>query len=115
RTFVGLVLVGSLGMATIFSYVGGSSYVMQQQYGLSEQEFAVAFGLCALGLIASAQLNVRLLNRYTPRQIILWSLCIAGVGMLLALAATAGHIGGLPGLMIPLWLALTAIGLANPN
>ena len=115
RTFVGLALVTSLGMATIFAYVGGSSYVLQEQYGLSEQEFAVAFGLCAVGLIGSAQLNVRLLNRYTPRKIILCSLAIGCTGILLALAATAAHIGGLLGLMIPMGLALCGVGLANPN
>ncbi|MBX6750177.1 MAG: multidrug effflux MFS transporter [Micromonosporaceae bacterium] len=115
RTFVGLTLVLSLGMATIFSYVGGSSYVMQEQYGLSEQEFAVVFGLCAVGLIGSAQLNVRLLNRYTPRQLILCSLGLACAGMLLALAATAAHVGGLLGLLIPMWLGLCGVGLANPN
>jgi DHA1 family bicyclomycin/chloramphenicol resistance-like MFS transporter len=115
RPFVGLALVGSLGMATIFSYVGGSSYVMQQEYGLSEQEFAVLFGLGAVGLIGSAQLNVRLLNRFTPRQIILGALAVASVGMVLVLIATATHIGGLVGLMVPLWPALASIGLANPN
>jgi len=115
RTFVGLALVGSLGMATIFSYISGSSYVMQEQYGLSEQAFAVLFGLGAAGHIGLAQFNVRLLNRFTPRQIILCSLGVACAGALLMLAATAAHLGGLVGLVIPLWLTLGVIGLVNPN
>jgi len=115
RTFVGLSLVLSLGMATIFAYVGGSSYVMQGQYGLSEQEFAVVFGVCAVGLIGSAQLNVRLLNRYTPRRIMLTSLLVACAGLLVLLTTAAAHLGGLVGLVAPLWLALGAIGLVNPN
>jgi DHA1 family bicyclomycin/chloramphenicol resistance-like MFS transporter len=115
RTFVGLVLVGSLGMGAIFSYVGGSSFVMQTQYGLSEQQFGIVFGLGAIGLIGAAQLNVRLLNHYTPRQIILGALAVACVGMLALLVTAAAHLGGLVGLVIPLWLALTGIGLANPN
>jgi len=115
RSFVGLVLVASLGMAAILSYVSGSSFVLQRQYGLSEQEFGLVFGLGALGLIGSAQLNVRLLNRYTPRQIILWSLGISCTGVLLLVVTATAHIGGLAGLLIPLWLALTGIGLVVPN
>lgn len=115
RTFVGLVLVSSLGMAAIFSYVSGSSFVMQGQYGLSEQQFALAFGAGALGLIASSQLNVRLLNRFTPRQIIVGSLAVSCTGVVLLLITATAHIGGLAGLLIPLWLALTGVGLFNPN
>jgi DHA1 family bicyclomycin/chloramphenicol resistance-like MFS transporter len=115
RTFIGLVLTSSMAMAAVFSYVGGSSYVMQEQYGLSEQEFGLVFGLGALGLIGTAQLNVRLLNRYTPRQIILWALALSCTGVLLLLVTAAAHIGGLAGLVIPLWLALAGVGLVNPN
>ncbi|MFC7760421.1 multidrug effflux MFS transporter [Catellatospora bangladeshensis] len=66
RTFVGLVLVAGLAMAALFAYVAGSSFVMQGQYGLDEQQFAIAFGAGAAGLIGATQLNVRLLRRY-PR------------------------------------------------
>jgi DHA1 family bicyclomycin/chloramphenicol resistance-like MFS transporter len=34
RTFVGLVLISGLGFATLFSYIGGSSFVLQDVYGL---------------------------------------------------------------------------------
>jgi MFS transporter, DHA1 family, multidrug resistance protein len=115
RTFIGLVLTGSLGMAAVFSYVGGSSFVLQEQYGLSAQTFGVVFGLGALGLIGTAQLNVRLLNRYTPRQIILRALALSCAGVLLLVVAAATHVGGLAGLLIPLWLSLAGVGLTNPN
>jgi DHA1 family bicyclomycin/chloramphenicol resistance-like MFS transporter len=115
RTFIGLVMTGSLAMAAVFAYVGGSSYVMQVQYGLSEQDFGIVFGLGAAGLITSAQLNVRLLNRFTPRQIILGSLALSCTGVLLLLITATAHLGGLAGLLIPLWLSLTGVGLTNPN
>jgi DHA1 family bicyclomycin/chloramphenicol resistance-like MFS transporter len=115
RTFVGLVLVASLGMASVLSYVSGSSYVMQDQYGLSQQQFGIVFGVGALGLIASAQLNVRLLGRFTPRQIMVGSLSLSCAGVALALLLAATHAGGLVGLLVPVWLALTGVGLAMPN
>lgn len=115
RTFVGLVLVAGLGMAALFAYVAGSSFVFQERYGLDEQQFGLAFGAGAVGLIAATQLNVRLLRRYSPQRILVGALgagTAAGLG-LLAFAATG--FGGLVGILASLWLVLAAAGLALPN
>jgi MFS transporter, DHA1 family, multidrug resistance protein len=115
RVFVGLVLVAGLSMAALFAYVSGSSFVLQEQYGLSEQAFAVVFGLGSVGLIAGTQVNARLLDRFTPQQLLLWAL-VAGTGasVVLLLTATSG-LGGLAGILVPLWAVLAATGVAMPN
>ncbi|MEU1588879.1 multidrug effflux MFS transporter [Micromonospora sp. NPDC005710] len=115
RAFVGLVLVAGLAMAALFAYVSGSSFVLQQEYGLDEQQFGIAFGAGAVGLIGATQFNVRLLRRYTPQQILVSAL-IAGTaaGLLLVMFAATG-IGGLSTLLASLWLVLAAAGLALPN
>lgn len=115
RTYVGLALVAGLAMAALFAYVSGSSFVFQEQYGLDEQEFAVVFGAGAVGLIGATQLNVRLLRRYTPFQILRGALVsgtVLGFG-LFAVAATG--FGGLPGVLVLLWAVLATAGLALPN
>ncbi|MEV4211046.1 multidrug effflux MFS transporter [Micromonospora sp. NPDC049662] len=115
RAFVGLVLVAGLAMASLFAYVSGSSFVLQREYGLDEQQFGLAFGAGAVGLIGATQFNVRLLRRYTPQQILVLAL-VAGTaaGLLLVLFAATG-IGGLGTLLASLWLVLAAAGLALPN
>ncbi|PWR05869.1 Bcr/CflA family drug resistance efflux transporter [Micromonospora acroterricola] len=115
RAFVGLVLVAGLAMAALFAYVSGSSFVLQEQYGLDEQQFGLAFGAGAVGLIAATQFNVRLLRRYTPQQILISAL-IGGTaaGLLLVMFAVTGF-GGLGTLLASLWLVLAAAGLALPN
>ncbi|MEU8014386.1 multidrug effflux MFS transporter [Micromonospora parva] len=115
RAFVGLVLVAGLAMAALFAYVSGSSFVLQQEYGLDEQQFGIAFGAGAVGLIGATQFNVRLLRRYTPQQILVSAL-IAGTaaGLLLVMFAATGF-GGLGTLLASLWLVLAAAGLALPN
>ncbi|RKR89459.1 DHA1 family bicyclomycin/chloramphenicol resistance-like MFS transporter [Micromonospora pisi] len=115
RTYVGLALVAGLAMAALFAYVSGSSFVFQDQYGLDEQVFAVIFGAGAVGLIGATQLNVRLLRRYTPFQILRGALIsgtVLGFG-LLAVAATG--FGGLAGVLVLLWAVLATVGLAMPN
>ncbi len=58
-----LVLVAGLTMAGLFSYVSGSSFVFQRQFGLDEQQFGLLFGAGAFWLIAATQLNPLLLRR----------------------------------------------------
>jgi DHA1 family bicyclomycin/chloramphenicol resistance-like MFS transporter len=115
RIYVGLILVVGLAMAALIAYVSGSSYVLQDGFGLSKQQFAYVFAGGAIGLIGATQLNVRLLRRWTPQQILAGSL-LAGLGfglILLILAVT--EVGGLAGILIPLWLVLAMVGLAMPN
>ncbi|MFI5936338.1 multidrug effflux MFS transporter [Actinoplanes sp. NPDC051494] len=115
RVYVGLILVAGLAMAALFAYVSGSSYVLQDGFGLSEQQFAYVFAGGAIGLIGATQANVRLLRRWTPQQILSTAL-LAGLAfalLLLVLAATG--IGGLVGILIPLWLTLAMVGLVMPN
>ncbi|WP_436970947.1 multidrug effflux MFS transporter [Micromonospora coxensis] len=115
RTFVGLVLVAGLAMAALFAYVAGSSFVLQGQYGLDEQQFGLAFGAGAVGLIAATQGNVRLLRRYSSQRILVTALAVGTVAGLALLAVAATGLGGLPSLLVSLWVVLAATGLAMPN
>ncbi len=115
RTLVGLVLVAGLTMAGLFSYVSGSSFVFQRQFGLDEQEFGLLFGAGAVWLIAATQLNPVLLRRWSPAQVLVAG-TVGGAlsgAVLLVLAATGT--GGLPGVVVPLWAMLFASGAALPN
>ncbi|WP_213454496.1 multidrug effflux MFS transporter [Rhizomonospora bruguierae] len=115
RVYLGLVLVTGLAMAALFAYVSGSSFVLQQQYGLDEQQFGIAFGAGSVSLIAATQLNVRLLRRFTPQRILTGALVGGTVaGAVLLLFAAAG-VGGLAGVLVPLWVVLGATGLVFPN
>ena len=115
RVYVGLILVAGLAMAALFAYVSGSSFVFQDGYGLSEQQFGFVFAGGAVGLIGATQLNVRLLRRWTPQQILGRSLAgRRGFGLVLLVLAATGvrRPGGHP---VPLWLVLASAGLAMPN
>ncbi|WP_436837944.1 multidrug effflux MFS transporter [Micromonospora rifamycinica] len=115
RVFVGLVLVAGLAMAALFAYVAGSSFVLQERYGLDEQQFGLAFGAGAVGLIGAAQYNVRLLRRHSPQRILVTSLTIGTLAGLSLLAFAATGFGGLPALLVALWAVLASAGLAMPN
>ena len=89
RTFVGLVLISGLMFATLFSYIGGSSFVLQEIYGLSVAQFGLAFGLNSLGFLTGSQLNPFLLRRFGPRDIVRAGVTVTRVSPVPAAAATS--------------------------
>ncbi|MCO1655256.1 Bcr/CflA family efflux MFS transporter [Pseudonocardia sp. S2-4] len=114
RTFVGLALVAGLTMSGMFGYISGASFVFQEEFGLSQQQFALAFSSGAIWLIGATQLNPVVLRRFEPRQILSAAVATGAVAAALMLAlAVAG--AGLLGVLLPLWLALFAAGFALPN
>ncbi|MDI9893907.1 multidrug effflux MFS transporter [Rhodococcus sp. IEGM 1381] len=113
--FVVLVLVAALAMSSLFAYVAGSSFVLQEEFGLDEQQFAIVFAAGAISLIGASQLNVLLLGRFAPVQIVLTALSFGVVagGVMVALAVTGT--GGMAGFVVPLWFVLGAVGFVMPN
>jgi DHA1 family bicyclomycin/chloramphenicol resistance-like MFS transporter len=115
RTFVALVLVAGLNASALFAYVAGSSFVMQDEFGLSEHAFSLVFAVNSVANIGASQVNVLLLSWFQPARILVASLATAVVssGTLLVVALTGA--GGLFGLLAPLFVLLGAIGLTGPN
>ena len=114
RWFVGHALALGLAVSGVFAYIAGSSFVLQDVYGLSAREFGLVFGVNGLGILVCGQLN-RLLLRWTePRRILLAGLgasAVAGVGVLAAIAADAPL--GL--VLAPLFVGVATIGFVMPN
>lgn len=115
RPFVGLVLVAGLSMAALFSYVSGAAFVYQQQFGMSQQVFGLFFGAGAIWLVVATQLNPLLLRWFEPRQVMTVAM-VAGVGVgLVGLALATTGIGGLAGVVGPVWALLLCCGFVLPN
>jgi DHA1 family bicyclomycin/chloramphenicol resistance-like MFS transporter len=113
--FVVLTLVAALGMSALFSYVSGSSFVLQDHFHLTQQQFALVFALGAVALIGASQVNVVLLNRFTAQQIVFGALAgglVFGAALIVFAASGAG---GLVGFLVPLLFLLAAVGFVLPN
>jgi DHA1 family bicyclomycin/chloramphenicol resistance-like MFS transporter len=115
RTFVGYALVMAMGMSTMFAHVAGSSFVLQNIYGVSEQVFAVLFGVIAIGYIGMSQLNARLINTIPMN-----TMLSIGVGFNLLGAAIVFVVvnlldAGLWGLVAGLFLVAMSNGFIGPN
>lgn len=115
RTFLTHAAMGASGGFCMFAYLGGSSSVFILGFGLSPSEFALIFGLCAIGLVIGSQINARLLPRmglsFMLRTISRLSLTATTTLTVLAFSG----VRSLPIIVAPMVLALTCQGFSNAN
>jgi len=113
--FLVLVFVAALAMSALFAYIAGSSFALQEEFGLNEQQFAIVFSLGAIALIGASQFNVVVLGHFTPVRIVIAALAAAlAAAVVMAFLSLAG-LGGILGFLIPLWFVLGAVGFVMPN
>ncbi|GAA1108809.1 multidrug effflux MFS transporter [Kitasatospora arboriphila] len=114
RRFMGYAVGAGCAFAAMFAYISGSSFVLQQVYGLDAQQFSLVFGGNALGLVLLGQLNARLLRSRSPEVMLRAGLAVSasgGAGLLLAVVAGLG----LWAVCGSLLLVVAAVGLVMPN
>jgi DHA1 family bicyclomycin/chloramphenicol resistance-like MFS transporter len=113
RPYLGYAATQGLAFAALFSYIAGSSFVLQDVFGLSPAAYSVVFGVNALGLVVVGQANARLLDRFGPRRLLVAALMVAlAAGVLLILAASVGSLAGVLGALL---LFMSTIGMVMPN
>ncbi|MFD1716742.1 multidrug effflux MFS transporter [Georgenia deserti] len=118
RHFMALAVLPGLGMGALMSYVAGSPFVFQEEYGLGETQFALIFAVNGAGLVAGAQVNAALMRRVTPLgviRVIAPTTAVLGVWLLLVALGGDHSTGGLVALLVPLFLMLTINSLLMPN
>ncbi|PZG21468.1 Bcr/CflA family drug resistance efflux transporter [Micromonospora craterilacus] len=113
RVYLGYALTQGLAFAGLFAYLSGSSFVLQDVFGLSAGTFSLVFGANALAFVAVGQLNARLLDRHDPRPLLLSAL---GIGLLAALGVLTGALlGALPLVIVALFAFVGSLGMVMPN
>jgi MFS transporter, DHA1 family, multidrug resistance protein len=116
RPFTGYLLTGSLGFAAMFAYIAGSSFTLQRIYGASPQTYSLLFALNSIGLVATGQLNGKLLlGRFPSHRVLATGLAVLGLaGTALVLLVTVTH-AGLGWIAVALFLTACPVGMILPT
>lgn len=101
RVFLGAVLNQGFLYAALFAYLAGSTYVLQDVYGLTPQGYALAFGLNSAGFMVFGYLAGRAAERWSVPGTLTVGIVVAGVG------ATGLLASGL--VAMPLWAVIVAL------
>jgi MFS transporter, DHA1 family, multidrug resistance protein len=115
RVFLGYVLACGLGMSGTFAYIAGSSFVLQNVYGLSPLAYGLVFAVNAFGLIIGAQVSGRLAGRFGPSPLLTTGLLTMIAGGLMLFVVVVGHVAGLAGVIPALWIVMFGFGFVGPN
>ncbi len=118
RAFMRHVVIACLATASFFTYIGGSSIVLQSVYGISEARYATLFAVDALAMVLGSIGYRVLVRRVGSRR-------LRAVGLTVSLLGTVGVLGvallgtrTLPGLSAP-WvcfaLVTAGMGLVIPS
>ncbi len=111
--FVGMALLSAFTMASFFTYVSSATFVFQDGFGLSAQQFAVIFAAGGVTFTAGTQLNGALLGRVAPQQILRVA-SLAALAMTAAIVVTSViGLGAWP-LIVLLALNMLTIGMLLP-
>lgn len=113
--FMSLAVIPGLGLGVIMSYVVGSPFVFQEQYGLSQGQFALIFALNGVALVLSAQVNASLVRRVSPAKLLRTAAVAQLVFALVLVAVAVTGFGGVIGLIAALWLVLGTQGMIPAN
>jgi DHA1 family bicyclomycin/chloramphenicol resistance-like MFS transporter len=113
--FMGLTLVGGLGISSFFVFLTSAPFVYTGTFGLSPTGFSIAFALNAVGFFAASQAAGPLGARIgMPAVVLRGTVGFAGFALLLALLALAGF-AALPVVVGVLFLANACLGLVIPS
>jgi DHA1 family bicyclomycin/chloramphenicol resistance-like MFS transporter len=115
RLMLAYLAAGAFGGAALFAYVASSPDVLIVQQHVRPEAFGWVFGANAAGLIAATQINARLARRWPSDLILRWALAAASAAALALVVAAATGVGGLWGLLVPIFLVMASMGFSQSN
>ena len=114
RLFMGYALSQGLIGAGMFAYIAGSPFVLQNIYQLSPQMFSLCFAINGIGIIIVTQLTGKLATRFGETRLLIIGLGLsagAGTSLFIMILLNAG----LFGILIPLFILVSCVGMINTS
>lgn len=113
--FAAFALIASGAVACQFSYNTGGPAVLIEHFGLRPERAGLVLSAIALSTAAGAQANVFLLRFLSPERVMLGTAGALVCAALLLLAAFLTGVGGLPAVIVLLFIIISTPGLITGN
>jgi len=113
--FLGLTFIGASGMASFFTFLASSSFLYIGHYGLTPNQYGLAFAANAIGFFAASQFAAPLSERFGVEPIVKSATsAFAAFALAMFLTFQAG-VDSLAALMPMLALTFACLGLVIPT
>jgi DHA1 family bicyclomycin/chloramphenicol resistance-like MFS transporter len=113
--FIGLTLIGGLGMASFLSFLASSSFVYIGHYGLTPTQYSIAFAVNAIGFIGASQFAATLGARFGIPRVVLGAVTLHALFAVVLLGLTLLGVDSLAVLIALLFLSFAFLGLVIPS
>ncbi|WP_448003596.1 multidrug effflux MFS transporter [Agromyces bauzanensis] len=114
RVYLGAAIIGGMTFTGLFGYLSTSSFLFQEVYAFSAQEYGLLFAVNSIGVIVGVQTSSRLMRGPVPPQWILAATTFVHLGMAVAIMVLDSNGAGFWGTAIPLWIYILACGFSFP-
>lgn len=115
RNFVGLSLIGAFGMSSFMSFLGNSSFVYIEHYGLNPTQYSLAFSVNAVSFFAVSQSTGYMVKRFGLQRVVRWAVTGFTASMLLLAAIFFAGVDSMWVLSGLLFIAFGFLGLVLPT
>ena len=109
------MIIGCFSGGLLFCYISSSAAVLMDSYGLSQQQFAYAFGANAFGIMVFSTINKHLVTKTQVIQRLRLGAYIQLFGVFVLLMAALFESTPLVWVMLGMFLTVSGIGFTGPN
>lgn len=112
KVFMGIALTQAFVTMSMFAYIGGSPFVLQNIYGATPQQFSFIFAVNGVGIIIAAQLTGKLAARIEETTLLFTGIIISFLGSFILLLAVMLNLSFWI-LLVALFLVVASVGMVN--
>jgi DHA1 family bicyclomycin/chloramphenicol resistance-like MFS transporter len=114
RVYLGAAIIGGMTFTGLFGYLSTSSFLFQEVYAFTAQQYGLLFAVNSVGVIVGVQVSSRLMRGTVAPQWILAVTTIVHLSMAIAIMVLDSSGAGFWGTAIPLWIYILACGFSFP-
>lgn len=112
RSFIGFALAIASVYGMMFAYISGSSFVLQNIYGISAQMYSIIFAINGAGIVTCSQITGRLVGRFSEMKLLVVGIIMSFIGTATLFLLFILH-AKIYFILLPLLIAISSVGIVN--
>jgi DHA1 family bicyclomycin/chloramphenicol resistance-like MFS transporter len=113
--FMGLTLIGTFGMSSFMAFLGNSSFIYIDHYGLTPTQYSLAFSVNAVSFFAVSQATGFLVGRFGLNRVVRIAVSGYAAAMLALLALYLAGFDSIWVIGVMMFIAFGFLGLVLPS
>lgn len=110
--FMGISLTQAFISSSMFAYIAGSPFILQNIYEVTPQQFSLLFALNGVGIIIAAQVTGRLANVFREVNLLFVGILISFTGSILLIIVVSQQLS-LAMMALALFLVVSSLGMVS--